>query len=215
MSGNDDESGQYPSRALDKVVVRLPDGMRDRLKSSAELFGRSMNSEIVKRLDRSFEDERLDSLKLDLPMDLWNVLMVDAHMHDQTMDARVADLLRGFFGKDNAASGQSDYANALDKIAETVSELADLKDHLSDINNSRDVDFVLYFNKVLQIRQFLSYLLNDSASVLSDRLKYAALELEKLALLEAQTFEGRKKDADWRRARQENIEGDDHKPPRW
>gem|GEM_PF-5958417 len=39
------------SRDLDKVIVRLPDGMRDRIKAAAEHNGRSMNAEIVQALD--------------------------------------------------------------------------------------------------------------------------------------------------------------------
>lgn len=38
----------------DKYVVRLPDGMRDRLKAAAEANRRSMNAEIVDRLEESF-----------------------------------------------------------------------------------------------------------------------------------------------------------------
>jgi plasmid stability protein len=45
------------SRALDKVIVRLPDGMRDRLKVAAAENKRSMNAEIVARLDESFDPE--------------------------------------------------------------------------------------------------------------------------------------------------------------
>lgn len=42
----------------DKVIVRLPDGMRDLLKEQALKNGRSMNAEIVARLERSFETDR-------------------------------------------------------------------------------------------------------------------------------------------------------------
>lgn len=44
-----------PSRSLDKVIVRLPDGMRERIREVAEKNNRSMNAEIVARLDQSFE----------------------------------------------------------------------------------------------------------------------------------------------------------------
>lgn len=44
----------FPSRSLDKVIVRLPDGMRGRLKAEAEANKRSMNAEIVARLEASF-----------------------------------------------------------------------------------------------------------------------------------------------------------------
>jgi plasmid stability protein len=42
------------SRDLDKVIVRLPNGMRDRLKAAAAENNRSMNAEIVARLEESF-----------------------------------------------------------------------------------------------------------------------------------------------------------------
>ncbi|WP_083444871.1 Arc family DNA-binding protein [Pseudorhodobacter aquimaris] len=38
----------------DKFVLRLPDGMRDRIKAAADANSRSMNAEIVDRLDTSF-----------------------------------------------------------------------------------------------------------------------------------------------------------------
>lgn len=43
--------GDFPSAKQDQFVVRFPDGMRDRLKESAEAAGRSMNAEIVACLD--------------------------------------------------------------------------------------------------------------------------------------------------------------------
>lgn len=48
-----------PSRDLDKVIVRLPDGMRDALKAVAAANNRSMNAEIVARLQDSMEWPRL------------------------------------------------------------------------------------------------------------------------------------------------------------
>lgn len=45
---------QSESRDLDKVIARLPDGMRDKLKASAAANKRSLNAEIVERLERSF-----------------------------------------------------------------------------------------------------------------------------------------------------------------
>jgi plasmid stability protein len=42
-------------RGSEQVMIRLPDGMRDRLKDAAERNARSMNAEIVARLEESFE----------------------------------------------------------------------------------------------------------------------------------------------------------------
>ncbi|MFC3628208.1 Arc family DNA-binding protein [Paracoccus angustae] len=39
------------TRESDKFIVRLPDGMRDRIKAAAEANNRSMNAEIVATLE--------------------------------------------------------------------------------------------------------------------------------------------------------------------
>jgi hypothetical protein len=47
--------GDFPSAKQDQFVLRLPDGMRERIKDAAEGNGRSMNAEIVDRLEVSFD----------------------------------------------------------------------------------------------------------------------------------------------------------------
>ena len=65
----------YSSRTADKFVVRLPDGMRERIAEVAREHHRSMNSEIIARLGLSLILEgslggdlsmRLDSPELSL-----------------------------------------------------------------------------------------------------------------------------------------------------
>jgi len=48
-----------PSEELDKFLLRMSTGLRDKIKAIADRNGRSMNAEIVARLERSidFEDE--------------------------------------------------------------------------------------------------------------------------------------------------------------
>lgn len=46
---------QPPSRTADQFVVRLPDGMRDRIAQEAKSNNRSMNAEIVARLEESLD----------------------------------------------------------------------------------------------------------------------------------------------------------------
>ena len=61
----------YSSRTADKFVVRLPDGMRERIADVAHNHHRSMNSEIIARLEQSMLQEgSLDedlSMRLDRP----------------------------------------------------------------------------------------------------------------------------------------------------
>lgn len=46
----------YTSRTADKFVVRLPQGMRDKIAEVAKTHHRSMNSEIIARLEHSLLD---------------------------------------------------------------------------------------------------------------------------------------------------------------
>lgn len=43
-----------PSRTQDQFIVRLPDGMRDRIKVAADANNRSMNAEIVATLQEKY-----------------------------------------------------------------------------------------------------------------------------------------------------------------
>ncbi|CAD5108582.1 hypothetical protein PSEWESI4_02871 [Pseudomonas carbonaria] len=47
----------YSSRTADKFVVRLPEGMRERIADIARNHHRSMNSEIIARLEQSMLQE--------------------------------------------------------------------------------------------------------------------------------------------------------------
>lgn len=51
------KESQPPSRTAEQFVVRFPDGMRDRIASVAKDNNRSMNAEIVARLDASLQPE--------------------------------------------------------------------------------------------------------------------------------------------------------------
>ena len=44
----------YPSETADRFIVRFPDGMRDRIRDEAAANNRSMNAEIIARLEASF-----------------------------------------------------------------------------------------------------------------------------------------------------------------
>ncbi len=44
----------YPSETADRFIVRLPEGMRDRIRDAADANGRSMNAEIVHTLEKAY-----------------------------------------------------------------------------------------------------------------------------------------------------------------
>lgn len=49
-------------RESDKFMLRLPDGMRDRIKKAAQRTGRSMNAEIVAALEEHFPEPTIMDL---------------------------------------------------------------------------------------------------------------------------------------------------------
>jgi hypothetical protein len=44
----------YPSEQQDRLIVRFPDGMRDRIAALAKANGRSMNAEVISMIEASF-----------------------------------------------------------------------------------------------------------------------------------------------------------------
>lgn len=50
----------YPSETADRYIIRFPDGMRERIKELAEKNGRSMNAEIIARLEESLGHKDVD-----------------------------------------------------------------------------------------------------------------------------------------------------------
>ena len=53
------------SRDADKFVVRLPDGMRERISEVSRSNHRSMNSEIIKRLERTLQEDAMGILNVE------------------------------------------------------------------------------------------------------------------------------------------------------
>ena len=45
-----------PSRSSDQFIIRLPDGLRDRIKAVAEANNRSMNAEVVATLEEKYPE---------------------------------------------------------------------------------------------------------------------------------------------------------------
>jgi hypothetical protein len=54
-----------PAHDLDKFVLRLPDGMRERIATEAKANARSMTHEIILRLQRSMDEDRENAARLE------------------------------------------------------------------------------------------------------------------------------------------------------
>lgn len=49
-----DKSEKYPSALAERFQIRMPEGLRDKIRAAAEKNNRSMNSEIISRLEDTF-----------------------------------------------------------------------------------------------------------------------------------------------------------------
>jgi len=52
----------YPSDDVEKLLLRFPQGMRDQIKAAADTNGRSMNAEIITRLQAGLDQSPVDSV---------------------------------------------------------------------------------------------------------------------------------------------------------
>lgn len=96
------------SRESDKFVLRLPDGMRDRIKAAAEANNRSMNAEIVSVLEREYPAPRQMSADL-----LGQLVALDRSQRD-----RVIGILMGI-------ADQVDDDNFLRRIADAFQAVSE------------------------------------------------------------------------------------------
>ncbi|MBC2692694.1 Arc family DNA-binding protein [Pseudomonas sp. MBT-1] len=72
------------SRDAEKFVVRLPDGMRGKINEVARTNHRSMNSEIIERLDRTLIEDATGILNVDL--------MAQLSIRCKELEARLEEL---------------------------------------------------------------------------------------------------------------------------
>jgi plasmid stability protein len=65
-------SKKVASRGSEQFMVRFPDGMRERIKMAADENGRSMNAEIIHRLEQTFsvDDAIITNDLADTPKEL-------------------------------------------------------------------------------------------------------------------------------------------------
>jgi plasmid stability protein len=63
--------GDFPSSKQDQFVLRFPDGMRDRIKAVADRNGRSMNAEIIARLEQSIGFEEVYGTLEEVMLGVW------------------------------------------------------------------------------------------------------------------------------------------------
>jgi hypothetical protein len=112
---------KYPSELAERFQVRLPEGMRDLMRAAAAKSGRSMNAEIVYRLQWSIdEDEARDRANRH-----YNML---ERVADGTIDpADIADV-----GDESGAPAPEYIPTVYDQITGQLAELSQQQAALTD-----------------------------------------------------------------------------------
>lgn len=128
---------------LGQIVIRPPEGMRERIKAAAAEAGRSMNAEIVNRLEWTFENGSLtnplfrtalqseDFLQFQRARDKWLISLIKLQMAEADLRsaehrlARSTDQDRAFLTM-LTDSAQKRYESALEEhqAVEATSSLA-------------------------------------------------------------------------------------------
>lgn len=174
----------YPSDKQDQYMVRFPEGMRDRIKHSAEETGRSMNAEIIQRLKGSFDAEEQERLTLNLPMETWNALSIDSAVHGITDEQQAIKILQAAYDR------SSDYTVSLLKVDELATENAHFSELVANLKEKENADFLLYYAKTVQFGQFIKSLLAATDAV-PPHIGEMARDLEGLNRAEIETLRKR------------------------
>lgn len=137
-----------PAKNQDQFIVRFPDGMRDRIKAAASASSRSMNSEIVTRLEKSFPEGpptfegELDihqRVKVNLHVPYYLLRAIQAH-EGMTVGTEEDVILRILFDAFPGSPTIEDMVKAETNLIERAEELfeskrlsADLQEKLNNI----------------------------------------------------------------------------------
>jgi hypothetical protein len=122
----------FPSQDFDRFIVRLPPGMRERIRVAAEAEDRSMNAEIVARIADSFRSPARES-------ELWKALERRDLLVQQLIDA--LEKADPEFAKRRArmrSSSAEYWAQAEQEGNETALALKRAVDRINAENNSSE-----------------------------------------------------------------------------
>lgn len=97
-------------QSADKYIVRFPDGMRDRLKKAAAANNRTLNAEIIRRLEQSFSLPDLSGYVLGESADgtLKSSNAVEMILDLQNIIRQASDLASSFLLFDAVGKAQSE-----------------------------------------------------------------------------------------------------------
>ena len=108
----------------DQYQLRFPPGLRDRLKRVASLNSRSLNAEIIARLEGALARENDGSFRINLPNDLLKRILHDANDSELDPNLLIINALETAFPAEIPTFGElvDRLQNAVDAAGEDASE---------------------------------------------------------------------------------------------
>lgn len=147
----EDKQG-YPSDLADKVLVRMPYGMRDRLKTAAKANNRTMNAEIVARLDQSLGAVGMDEAAQHLPLhaakidqlemriELATSQLESLRVQKQFAERELSTVERVYDGDDTRRPTidyhRQEVQQLVEKVSQAACKLKELEDELGRVQSN-------------------------------------------------------------------------------
>ncbi|WP_230057969.1 Arc family DNA-binding protein [Agrobacterium fabrum] len=167
-------------QSQDKYIVRMPDGMREELKNAATESGRSLNAEIVHRLQSLLPNGDDTKIVVDLEKNLGKQLLATAALHGTKPEKLLAGIVEDHF------RGKSDnYSYTIEDPDDVILNHENLIRELDRLAVELESDFLLYTQKLTQLKLFASFIIfRNSNDVPPEVLQLAQEILETVRLEE-------------------------------
>ncbi|MGO7370086.1 Arc family DNA-binding protein [Rhizobium ruizarguesonis] len=155
-----------------RYTIRVPREVYAPLEQAADTSGRSMNAEIVRRLTWSLETAG-DTLRLDLPTEVWNSLTEDAANRGIGIEDRAIEILGGKVDtpvdvkmlQEQVATLRSQ-SSQLATIAEQAQAIAGAKESLvRTMAAKHHYESVLMFSQLATFSTFTRYVIEQGPSI--------------------------------------------------
>lgn len=173
--------------AEEKIASIAPFGLRmlpelkDQVAEAATSNGRSMNSEIVHRLQSTFPDGNNYKVIVDLGKHLAKELLATAALHD----AEPAELIAGIV-EDHFRGKTEDFSYEHENPDEIIFKHQKLTMELDRLASELEADFLLYFQKIMQIKMFAILIKSQKFGNVPAEILHSANELLESVEIEEQ-----------------------------
>lgn len=138
-----------------RYTIRVPQELYGIIEEAAKAANRSVNAEIIQRLEGSVESESDGTIKVKLPEDVLGSVVIQSIAHEQTVATYIAEAVKRQVG--NAP----EYQSASQRISSLIDELNAMEQDLRDVVAAREGWKTLY-EQTQNVSKLFANLLDNS-----------------------------------------------------